>query len=170
MRQRCPSIDGVVISRGLICYDPRGELGKVPIPSWPVGEKFYSWSKPRVLRGMHLQAPPHAADKLVTCLHGRVMDVVLDLRPKSLTFSDHRVITLYPGDSIEVPVGLAHGFYVLEGPALLLYQMSAPYAPEADAGVSCFGCGITWPDDNPIMSRRDQELPIFEAKHGDIFA
>ena len=33
------------------------------------------------LRGMHLQAPPHAEAKLVRCTHGAVYDVVLDLRP-----------------------------------------------------------------------------------------
>src|SRR5208283_3261571 len=46
-------------------------------------EEFYSASARNVLRGMHFQLPPAAHAKLIYCLNGRVLDVVLDLRRNS---------------------------------------------------------------------------------------
>jgi len=49
-------------------------------------EEFFSTSGKNVLRGMHFQLPPHAHDKLVYCIAGRVLDVVVDLRRSSSTY------------------------------------------------------------------------------------
>jgi dTDP-4-dehydrorhamnose 3,5-epimerase len=38
------------------------------------------------VRGLHFQRPPHAEMKLVSCLRGRVWDVVVDVRAGSPTF------------------------------------------------------------------------------------
>ena len=38
------------------------------------------------LRGLHYQAPPHGEIKLISCVRGRVFDVLVDLRPDSPTF------------------------------------------------------------------------------------
>ena len=45
-----------------------------------------SFSKKGVIRGLHLQKAPFAQGKLVTVLQGKVVDVVVDLRPASKTF------------------------------------------------------------------------------------
>ena len=39
-----------------------------------------------VIRGLHFQKPPHAQTKLVRCVCGKILDVVIDLRKKSKTF------------------------------------------------------------------------------------
>ena len=49
-------------------------------------EEFYSSSHKNVIRGIHFQIPPRAHDKLVYCIKGRVLDVMIDLRKKSSTF------------------------------------------------------------------------------------
>ena len=41
-------------------------------------EIFYNVSKKNSLRGMHLQSPPFSSDKIVHCLSGAILDVVLD--------------------------------------------------------------------------------------------
>ena len=38
------------------------------------------------LRGLHFQAPPYDQGKLVFVLEGTVLDVIVDIRKKSLTF------------------------------------------------------------------------------------
>src|SRR5205814_1551318 len=38
------------------------------------------------LRGMHYQIAPHQETKIVRCIRGSVFDVIVDLRPGSLTF------------------------------------------------------------------------------------
>src|SRR6201996_6215022 len=41
------------------------------------------------VRGMHSQRPPHAQAKLVRCLRGKIMDVVIDVRVGSPTYGKH---------------------------------------------------------------------------------
>ena len=42
-----------------------------------------------VLRGLHFQRPPHSQAKLVRCIVGSILDVVVDLRKDSPTFKQH---------------------------------------------------------------------------------
>ncbi|WP_447415167.1 dTDP-4-dehydrorhamnose 3,5-epimerase family protein, partial [Clostridium perfringens] len=72
-------------------------------------------SAKNVVRGMHFQTPPAEHAKLVFCVAGRVLDVVLDIRTKSPTFGQAFSIELEPrsGVGLYVPVGCAHGFLSL---------------------------------------------------------
>jgi dTDP-4-dehydrorhamnose 3,5-epimerase len=112
------------------------------------------------VRGLHLQKPPFAEAKLVSCLRGSVYDVIVDLRPGSPTFrkwiahelSEATYRTLY------VPPGFAHGYQTLEDHSLVLYQMTVRYEPEAASGL-CWNdpcLGIRWPLRDPILSERDR--------------
>ena len=38
------------------------------------------------IRGLHYQLPPYSEIKLVTCLVGEILDVVVDIRKNSATF------------------------------------------------------------------------------------
>lgn len=124
-------------------------------------EHFHTWSHTGVLRGLHLQTPPAASGKLVTCLQGRVLDAALDLRLGSPSFGAHVLLELdgSAGAGVYLPAGVAHGFYVHSGPALLTYAMTAAYDPACDAGVLWSSAGISWPDTRPLVSSRDAALP-----------
>src|SRR5436190_19139025 len=63
-----------------------------------VEEEFYSVSKKNVLRGMHFQLPPHDHAKIVYCVAGRVLDVLLDLRKNSPTFGRSMSVEMGVGD------------------------------------------------------------------------
>ena len=140
------TIPGVHLIRHVRRPDDRGDFTKLLHPadfgwaageSLPVREMFATWSRPGVLRGMHFQSPPADHLKLVTCLAGEVMDVVLDLRRSSPAFGRHQVIRLDGAApaSIVIPRGCAHGFAVLgESPALMLYAVTAEHAPASDRG------------------------------------
>jgi dTDP-4-dehydrorhamnose 3,5-epimerase len=127
--------------------------------SWSFRESYYSTSNTGVIRGMHLQLPPHDHAKLVYCISGRVLDVVVDLRPGA-GFGKH-VSFEFSGDApagVYVPHGCAHGFLVLET-ATLVYQVTSEYAPSHDGGIRYDSFGFDWPVANPLISDRDLALP-----------
>jgi dTDP-4-dehydrorhamnose 3,5-epimerase len=118
------------------------------------------------LRGMHYQIAPHAEAKLVTCLAGSIYDVIIDLRPDSLTCSHWIALELsacHPRNLLYIPEGFAHGFQTLEDNTEVFYQMSHAYAPEAARGVRWDdpAFAIHWPDGPRIISARDQHYPDF---------
>jgi len=124
-------------------------------------EHFWSRSAHGVLRGLHFQVPPHDCDKLVTCLEGHVLDVVVDLRMALPTFTKVFATSLHGdcGDSVYVPRGLAHGFYVVSESAVVSYAVTAEYSAAHDKGVLWSSIDFEWPDRTPLVSERDAALP-----------
>jgi dTDP-4-dehydrorhamnose 3,5-epimerase len=128
-------------------------------------EEFYSNSIAGVLRGMHFVAPPRDQVKVVTCVHGHVLDAVVDLRRGSPTFGKHVLTELRAdrGNMLYIDKGMAHGFYVPCGEAILLYRVSTMYSAPHDKGIRWDSLGIPWPTKTPILSPRDAGLPAFEG-------
>ena len=125
-------------------------------------EEFYSTSAKNVLRGMHFQVPPAAHAKLVYCVQGRVLDVVLDLRRSSPRFGQSFGCEL---DSVKrqilfIPAGFAHGFLSLEDDSLMVYKTDHIHAPEQDQGIAWNSFGFQWPlNQPPTISERDRQFP-----------
>lgn len=126
-------------------------------------EFFYSVSNSNVLRGMHFQAPPASHAKLVYCVSGKILDVALDLRKHEVTFGQHTVLTLdaMTRNALYVPSGIAHGFYVLDGPAIVIYHVTSSHAPALDTGIHWDSFDMKWPTSEPLLSYRDSTLPRF---------
>lgn len=118
------------------------------------------------IRGLHLQAAPHAEAKLVRCLRGRVWDVAVDLRADSASFGQWHALelSLDQGNALLIPEGCAHGFQVLEPGSELLYLHSGPWVPEAETGVRFDDprLAIPWPLPPVGLSERDGNLPALE--------
>ena len=118
------------------------------------------------LRGLHFQTPPYAQAKLVRCISGRLLDVVVDIRPQAPTFGRHITVELSAegGEQLFVPAGYAHGFCTLEDNTEIVYSVSAYYAPEADSGLAFDDpeIGIDWPfpSDEMTLSNRDRHWPL----------
>lgn len=166
------AIPGVIRVSGTMHTDLRGGFSKLfassafPELAAPWAECYVTTSRPGVLRGMHLQLPPHAHDKLVVCIEGQVQDVVLDLRVGSPTHGRYEALQL-DGSSREgvlVPLGCAHGFCVIgDAPATLLYLTTSEHEPSADTGVRWDSFGMAWPVTSPAVSPRDAGLPQLHA-------
>ena len=126
-------------------------------------EEYYSNSHKNVLRGLHFQTPPRDHTKVVYCVLGEVMDVVVDLRVGSPTYGKFETFNLSAekANLVYVPRGLAHGFYVTSDLAIMMYKVSTVYCPENDAGLLWNSIGIPWLSENPIMSKRDREFVKF---------
>lgn len=127
-------------------------------------EEYYSLSYQGVLRGLHFQTPPMDHTKVVYCVSGEVMDVVVDLRVGSPCYGKFETFLLSGKKSnmLYLPPGLAHGFYVLSQQAIMMYKVTTTYSPENDSGIRWDSVGIPWPNSKPIISPRDQEFPVFK--------
>lgn len=126
-------------------------------------EEYYSSSHKGVIRGMHFQTPPHDHEKLVFCIQGRVLDVVVDLRKRSTTYGCHVAVELDAarGHGLIIPKGMAHGFLALTEDVLMAYKATSVYVPSSDAGVRWDSFGLDWGIDQPLLSERDCAHPEF---------
>jgi len=121
------------------------------------------------LRGMHLQALPHAESKLIRVARGAVFDVLVDLRQDSATYRDWYGTHLRAdnGRMLYAPRGVAHGFQTLDDDTEVIYQMGAPYVAAAVTGVRWDdpALGIEWPP-APAAGRtigeRDRTWPLLD--------
>jgi dTDP-4-dehydrorhamnose 3,5-epimerase len=124
-------------------------------------EEYYSYSKKRVLRGFHFQLPPHDHIKIVYCISGTIVDVIIDLRVGSPTYRQHAVFEVSgeKANALYLEKGIAHAFYVMSDFAIVMYKVTTVYAPKHDAGILWNSVREPWPDDQPILSGRDKSLP-----------
>ena len=117
-----------------------------------------------VLRGMHYQLDPAAQGKLVGVAEGRIFDVAVDLRADSATYGRWagHVLDGESGAFLWVPPGFAHGYVVLSDIAYVTYKVTAEYRADLDRGFRWNDpdVGIEWPVDDPVLSERDQALPM----------
>lgn len=123
------------------------------------------------LRGLHYQVEPHGEAKLVRCLRGAVMDVIVDMRPNSPTFRKHEQFELTADNrrQLYVPPGFAHGFLTLVDDAEVTYPVSARYEPSAERGVRYDdpALGIKWPVPVVHVSPKDATWPLLSNASGD---
>jgi dTDP-4-dehydrorhamnose 3,5-epimerase len=121
------------------------------------------------VRGIHFQWPPSKEAKLVRCVRGGVLDVLLDLRPHSASYLRHVAVELDEDNhaAVFIPHGVAHAFQTLRERSEVLYQMSDVYAPVLAAGVRWNdpAFGIKWPiTDGVVISERDATYPDFDRR------
>ena len=167
------SIEGPLIIKPKVFRDSRGYF----FESWTqrnieqaIGKITFvqdneSKSVRGVIRGLHFQSPPFAQSKLVRCVTGCVLDVIVDIRKGSPTYGQHISVELSGDNHLQlfVPKGFAHGFAVLSEEAIFQYKCDNYYAPEADGGISLLdkSLNIDWriPLDEAILSDKDRNRP-----------
>jgi dTDP-4-dehydrorhamnose 3,5-epimerase len=116
------------------------------------------------LRGLHFQLEPFSEVKIVQVISGAIFDVVVDLRPESPTFQKAEGVRLDATNrtALYLPRGTAHGYQTLLPDSTVLYTVSAPFAPDCQAGIlwSDPTLGIPWPQTPTLISPRDLKLPL----------
>jgi dTDP-4-dehydrorhamnose 3,5-epimerase len=124
----------------------------------------HSRSSRGVVRGMHFQ--PGMA-KLVLCVRGAIIDVVVDIRRGSPTFGEWEAFELTDDNHHQVycPNGFAHGFCVVSDIADVLYACSTYYDPQGEGGFRYDDpdVGIEWPGLSLTPSARDSSAPTLSA-------
>lgn len=129
--------------------------------SFVQAESFLTRSKRNVLRGMHFQVGHSAHEKLVTCIKGSVLDVVVDVRQDSKSFNQPFSIELSESSnkSLLIGKGYAHGFFTLSDDSWMLYSTTTTHNPSLDRGVLWNSISFDWPTANPTLSNRDKSHP-----------
>lgn len=126
-----------------------------------------SKSNKGVIRGLHFQKPPFTQTKLVSCIYGKILDVVVDLRKNSNTFGKNFSIELSSKNHLQilVPKGFAHGFQVLSKTAIVSYKVDNFYNSNAESGIvwNDKDLLIDWKQDlEHIISKKDFKLKSFK--------
>lgn len=169
------SISGLFVVETKIFEDSRGHFFesykasnfKELSISGNIVQSNQSKSSKNVVRGLHLQNKPYGQAKLVRCLSGEIYDVGVDLRKNSTTYGQHFGIKLSAKNKLMlfIPQGFAHGFSVLSDEAEVFYDVfGSEYNKESEAGIRFDDpdLNINWQVKNPIISDKDQELPLFK--------
>ena len=120
----------------------------------------YSKSKQNVLRGLHYDDKTW---KLISCPHGKLYLVVLDLREKQPNYGKWESFIIGPetGTQVLIPPMFANGHYVMEDNSIFQYKLAytGEYYDDDKQGTVFWNdkrFNIDWPTDNPILSKRDK--------------
>jgi dTDP-4-dehydrorhamnose 3,5-epimerase len=122
-----------------------------------------------VIRGMHYSIAKQKQAKYVTCIAGRIRDVILDVRVNSKTFGKHIIVELdsLSKRSVLIQPGLAHGFLSLENNSRVCYLQTTKYDPQSEFSIFPLdpSLKINWnfPLDSMIIAERDNSAPVLNS-------
>jgi dTDP-4-dehydrorhamnose 3,5-epimerase len=120
-----------------------------------------------VIRGLHYQNEPFAQAKLIRVLEGEILDVALDLRQDSPTFSKSFSVILSSSNKKQllIPRGFAHGYAVISPNAEVFYKCDNLYSKAHEAGIAYNDplLEIDWKiiPSAALVSEKDLLLPSF---------
>lgn len=175
MKIETTTIDGVWIIHNEIYPDQRGIFQE-----WFQGEQFRkltgvnfapqqansSVSKKGVVRGIHYSSSKDGQAKLVTCMNGKILDVIFDIRIGSKTFGQHVSIPLRAKDGMSVYIseGLGHSFISLKENSNVVYLLSSIYDPKTEHAVNPLDktLGFQWPLNEITISEKDAAAPSLD--------
>ena len=155
-------IKGLLILKTNIYKDKRGFFKEV-YREKILNKKFIfdclSYSKKNILRGLHMQLKKPQA-KLITVVHGKILDVVVDLRKNSKTFGKIFKIEMSENSnfSLFIPGGFAHGFLCRSKKCIIYYRCSNYRNKNSEKTVQWNDkkLKIKWPIKKPILSPKDK--------------
>lgn len=162
-------IEGVQLIESMYSSDFRGSFVKYQ-PDGFLVEKWNSVGisiNPKVgtIRGLHFQVEPFAEEKVISCIQGSAFEVIVDVRPNSISFGKVATLELSKESAkqIYLPKGIAHGFQTLMPDTILHYFLTSEYSPEHSYSIDPFGdLEIDWPKEAGTVSEKDVRGLSFE--------
>jgi len=126
-----------------------------------------SFSRRGTIRGLHYQIGPRAQGKLTSVLHGRVLDVAVDVRFGSPTFGQYVAVELSDENHVQfwIPPGFAHGFSVLSETVVFMYKCTSYYSKEHERSIRFDDpdLAIDWRVTDPTVSEKDRAAPYLRS-------
>jgi len=165
-------IEGAWLYKSSVISDSRGYftewfkseiLTSTTSKSLDVSQANLSKSRKGVVRGIHFSIADAGQAKWITCVSGRIWDVVVDIRPHSPTFKKwvSTELDAKSGKSIFIGEGLGHAFLAMEEESIISYLLSSPYSPNDELAINPKDpqIGINWPLEELFFSPRDESAP-----------
>ena len=180
--------DGVVLIEPNVYNDSRGSFQETW--NWeqynlicrkllnPFVQDNESFSGLGVCRGMHWQTWPMAQSKLVRCVKGKIIDIVLCLIKNSPDFGKYIAFELSGENKRQlfIPRGYAHGFVTLDDENIVNYKVDNFYSPMHERclrfeNINLNALNIPNLENLPLnCSKKDTEGLLFnELKEEDLF-
>jgi len=130
----------------------------------------FSKSKKNVFRGMHLLKDEQQY-KLIKCINGKVLDIVIDCRKGSSTYKKCFKIELSASCNYEllIPPGCAHGFLSYENDSIICFMVNVSSCGKQEIGFNIFDSSIfrNFSTENSlILSKKDSLLPAYDVVEG----
>jgi dTDP-4-dehydrorhamnose 3,5-epimerase len=155
-------IKGLKLIKSQIYKDKRGYLRET-FNNKLIKKNFVfdvmSFSKKGVLRGLHIQTIKPQA-KIITVTHGKILDVVVDLRKKSKSFGKYFSIIISDKSdfSFYIPEGFAHGFFCISKKCTVNYKCSEYRNPKSETTLQWNdeSVAVKWPIKKPLLSEKDK--------------
>ena len=121
--------------------------------------------KKSVLRGLHYQLE-FPQGKIVRAVIGSILDVAVDVRVGSPTYSKYVMVELSSENKkmLYIPEGFAHGYLVISEKSIVSYKCTNLYNPNDEYGIKWNDktIGIDWGNNSPIISKKDENLPFLK--------
>jgi len=166
-----------VDARGSFCeWFKASEVFEATGVHFDVQQANISQSNRGVIRGIHYSLSSCGQAKWVTCVKGKIMDIVVDIRPSSVTYGEYLSIDLVAGDGRAVLIGqgLGHAFISLEDETTVSYLLSSPYSPGDEYEINPLDpkIGINWnlnlvDGTEIILSQKDSAAPSLSDRAAD---
>ena len=170
MKLQNTRISGLYIIKSKIFKDKRGYLRET-FRNNLINKKNFpfdvmSFSKKKVLRGLHLQTIKPQA-KIITVTYGKIYDVAVDLRKNSKTFGKYysTYIDEKNSKSVYIPPGFAHGFQALDKENYVVYSCTKYRNKNSEISINPLDkdLKIKWPKKIKIISDKDKSAPSYSS-------
>ncbi len=168
------SLKGVLLLKPKIYYDDRGyffeSFKESLFEEFGLSLKFVQDNEvhsnnARILRGLHYQIEK-SQGKLIHVVAGAIKDVAVDIRTNSPDFGKSITIELdsRSHNMLFIPEGFAHGYLVMKNNTIVQYKCTNYYDPNSEYGIfwNDKDLNIDWGISNPILSKKDNELPMLK--------
>ena len=121
--------------------------------------------KTNTLRGFHYQYPPYGENKVISCVKGRIFDIIVDLREESTTYLKWQSFEISEENrrSLYVPKGCANAYLTQDDNTWILYYHSEFYSPGNEGGIRFNDpfFKFIWPNNPAVISDRDSNFSNF---------
>jgi dTDP-4-dehydrorhamnose 3,5-epimerase len=167
-------LDGVWLCNSKIHKDERGSTSEIfnatMIPSnfdkLNITQLLIAKNYKNVIRGLHFSGLENPQFKLINCVQGVILDVVVDLRINSKTFGKHEVFLLdsINAETLMIPEGFGHGYQVISEGAIVQYALQTNFRFEDEFVINPFDptLNVPWHTGSYILSDRDKNGENFD--------
>lgn len=116
------------------------------------------------LRGFHYQKNPYSEDKIITCIQGKIHNIVIDMRKKSKTYMQWKSFSLSENNRLAllVPKGCANAYLTLKKKTWVLYFHSQFYKKGFEGSIKYNDPKFTfdWPHNPKTFSKKDNTIKL----------